>query len=389
MSTKQCLLRWGKINSSFIYFTRDKTPHCGILASPVKKTEYPEDDSRAEPLASAQIQLRTAETKPPASEPASSADALSGTRNLAWAVISFLVAAIALWLGMKINRAAVAQSLFASLGAFGVLWLLYNFRLLRQRNGILLAVALVVLLGTAIPFVVAGLSKLDHLADERLATKEAGAADMPAPTLTIPTEKTAPPAPPTPDLPKEKPAPEKLAKEKPALPAEDGIVREFMAPPPDPKAGKLIRIKQDCIVTIDGRKWSLKAGQVYQFKGLEDGIVTFRAGDQEVSIEADYVTFTGQSKETPEKITQMAAAEAARRYPALGNKDSKENVLLVSRKKELEQEPSMKEIFFKDPKWPLVLAEQLAEQEGWKRADLPEETTPPTEAAPKAADEKL
>ena len=162
-----------------------------------------------------------------------------------------------------------------------------------------------------------------------------------------------------------------------------------MAPPPDPKAGKIIRIKQDCIVTIDGRKWRLKAGQVYQFKGLEDGIVTFRAGDQEVSIEADYVTFTGQSKETPEKITQMAAAEAARRYPALGNKDSKENALLVSRKKELEQEPSMKEIFFKDPKWPLVLAEQLAEQEGWKRADLPEETTPPTESGPKAADEKL
>lgn len=394
MSTKQCLLRWGKINSSFIYFTRDKTPGFGIVPSPVKKTEYPEDDSRIEPLASAQIQLRTAETKPPAPEPASSADALSGTRNLAWAVISFLIAAIALWLGLKVNRAAVAQSLFASLGAFGVLWLLYNFRLLRQRNGILLAVALVVLLGTAIPFVVAGLSKLDHLADERLAAKDPDAPEMPAPTLTIPTEKTAPPAPPTPDLPKEKPAPEKLAqekaaKEKPTQPADDGIVREFMAPPPDPKAGKLIRIKQDCIVTIDGRKWRLKAGQVYQFKGLEDGIVTFSAGDQDVSIEADYVTFTGQSKETPEKITQMAATEAARRYPALGNKDSKENALLIARKKELEQEPAMKEIFFKDPKWPLILAEQLAEQEGWKRADLPEETTPPTEAVPKAADEKL
>ena len=342
----------------------------------MKKTEYPEDDSRTVPFASAENEPRT-------DEPSSSADSLSGTRNLAWAVISLLVALIALWLGLKVNRAAVAQSLFASLGAFGVLWLLYNFRLLRQRNGILLAVALVVLLGSAIPFIVAGLGKLDHLADERLATKEADAPEPSAPALTIPTAKNAPPAPPTPDLPKEK-----LASEKSAPPADDGIVREFVAPPPDPKAGKLIRIKQDCLVTIEGRKWRLKAGQVYQFKGLEDGIVTFRAGDQDVSIEADYVTFTGQSKETPEKITQMAAAEAARRYPALLDRNSPENALLVSRKKEMEQEPAMKEIFFKDPKWPLVLAEQLAAQEGWKRADAPAETTPPTDAELKATEEK-
>ena len=298
-------------------------------------------------------------------------------------MISLLIAAIALWLGLKVNRAAVAQSLFASLGAFGVLWLLYNFRLLRQRNGLFLAVALVVLLGSAIPFIVAGLGKLDHLADERLAPKEADAPEPSAPVLTIPTAKTAPPAPPTPDLPKEK-----LVQEKPALPADDGVVREFMAPPPDPKAGKLIRIKQDCLVTIEGRKWRLKAGQVYQFKAIEDGIVTFRAGDQDVSIEAEYVTFTGQSKETPEKITQMAAAEAARRYPALLDKESKENALLVARKNEMEQEPAMKEIFFKDPKWPLVLAEQLAAQEGWKRADTADESIPPTETEPKASDGK-
>lgn len=383
MSTKHCLSGRGKINSSFIYFTRDKTPRCGILRSPVKKTEYPEDDSRTVPFAPAENEPRAAEPKPHEAGPAADADVLSGPRNLAWAVISLLLAVIALWLGLKLNRAAVAQSLFASLGAFGVLWLLYNFRLLRQRNGILLAVALVVLLGTVIPFVVAGLGKLDRIADESLATKEADAPEAAAPTLTIPTTKDAPPAPPTPDLPKEKPAQEKLVlekpvQEKPAPPADDGIVREFMAPAPDPQAGKLIRIKQDCLVTIEGRKWRLKAGQIYQFKAIEDGIVTFRAGDQEVSIAAEYVTFTGQSKETPEKITQMAAAEAARRYPALLDKNSPENVLLIARKKEMESEPAMKEIFFKDPKWPLVLAEQLAAQEGWKRADVSTEPTPPT-----------
>ena len=396
VSTKQCLLRWGKINSSFINFTRDKPPHCGILRSPVKKTEYPEDDSRTVPFAPAENEIHTAEPTTRQAGPSLDADSLRGTRNLAWAVVSLLLALIGLWLGLKVNRAAVAQSLFASLGAFGVLWLFYNYRLLRQRNGLFLAVALVVLLGTTIPFVVAGLGKLDHLANEQLAPKETGAPEMSAPTLTVPTEKTAPPAPPTPDLPKEKPEPQKLAQETvvkektvPPQPIDDGIPHEFIAPPPDPTAGKIIRIKQDCLVTIDGRKWRLKAGQEYQFKGLEDGVVTFRAGDQEVSIEADYVTFTGQSKETPERITQMAAEEATRRYPALLDKESKENALLVARKKELEQDAAMKEIFFKDPKWPLVLAEQLAAQEGWKRADLPEEKTSPTEAEPKAADENL
>ncbi len=354
----------------------------------MKKTEYPEDDSRAEPFASTQIELRTAEAKSHMAESAPGADALSGTRNLAWAVICFLIAAIALWLGLKVNRAAVAQSLFASLSAFGVLWLLYNFRLLRQRNGILLAIALVVLLGAAIPFVVAGLSRLDHLADERLAPKVDDAPEIVTPVLSIPTAKNAPPAPQAPEFPVDKPAPEKSVPEKPAPPVDDGIVREFMAPAPDLKSGKLIRIKQDCLVTIEGRKWRLKAGQIYQFKGLEDGVVTFRAGDQDVSIASDYVTFTGQSKETPEKITQMAAAEAGRRYPALLDKESKENELLLARKKELEQEPAMKEIFFKDPKWPLVLAEQLAAQEGWKRADLPAETTPPSESESKGNEEK-
>ena len=102
-----------------------------------------------------------------------------------------------------------------------------------------------------------------------------------------------------------------------------------------------------------------------------------------MSIEAAYVTFTGQSKETPEKITQMAAAEAARRYPALGDKNSPENALLIPRKKELEQDREMKEIFFKDHKWPLVLAEQLAEQEHWKRADIPDDATAPVAVEPK------
>ena len=227
----------------------------------MKQTEYPEDDSRTVPFASVENESRAAETK--VTEPSSGTDSLSGTRNLAWGVISLLLAAIGLWLGLKHNRAAVAQSLIASLGAFGVLWLLYNFRLLRQRNGLFLAVALVALLGTAVPFIVAGLHKLDHLADERLVAKTEDAPEPSAPVLPIPTSKNVPPAPQAPELPAQE-----QPKEKPAPQADDGVVREFIAPEPDPKAGKLIRIKQDSLVNIQGRKWRLKAGQIYQFKGM-------------------------------------------------------------------------------------------------------------------------
>ena len=158
-------------------------------------------------------------------------------------------------------------------------------------------------------------------------------------------------------------------------------MREFVALPLDEKAGKLIRIKEDCIVKIEGRKWRLKSGQIYKFKSLDDGQVTFIAGDQEVTIAMDFVAFTGASQETQAGITQMATFEAAQRYPALADKDSPENELFRMRVIELKNDPEMKEFFFKDPKWPLVLADQLAEDKGWRRADATD-TTPDAASEP-------
>jgi hypothetical protein len=154
-------------------------------------------------------------------------------------------------------------------------------------------------------------------------------------------------------------------------------------PEPPAGSGKLIRVKEDVKVDLDGRPTVIRAGTVAPFKELSDGQVTFIAGDHEISISMELVTFTGASKERPEDITKLAQDEVMRRYPKLADADSRENTLFVTRVSELRLDKEMKEVFFQDPKWPLVLAEQLAQQEHWVRADLP-----PDEAAAAAGTEK-
>ena len=306
-----------------------------------------------------------------------------GPRNLTLGIICFALAIIAYWLGRYYAPHTATIALLTSLGSCGVLWLLQNLRVLRQRHGALLGFGLVALLGAGIPFVEGGFRHLDGLARERLSEGPSVETNTAPPA--VPTLATAPPAPVAP----------LLEKTVPPLPVEDDIVREFIAPPLDEKAGKLIRIKEDCIVKIDGRKWRLKRGQIYKFKSLDDGQVTFTAGDEEVTISFDFVAFTGASQETPEKLAQMekadaesrfpmlmkmAQAEAMARYPALAEKDSPENALFLMRVTELKNDPELKVFFFKNPKWPLTLANQLAEENKWKRADAPEADTAPEPA---------
>ena len=81
-------------------------------------------------------------------------------------------------------------------------------------------------------------------------------------------------------------------------------------------------------------------------------------------------------REPDADVTARAQEEAMRRYPAIGVKDSDENQLYLTRVADLKSEmPDL----MKDPHWPLLIAEQLAAQEGWKRADQPaDDTAPPT-----------
>ncbi len=74
------------------------------------------------------------------------------------------------------------------------------------------------------------------------------------------------------------------------------------------------------------------------------------------------------SREDPQTATRLAQKEMQRRYPALDDPSSKEAALYREAYNELGRLRKFE--FFKDPAWPLKIAEMLAAREGWKRADL-------------------
>jgi hypothetical protein len=82
------------------------------------------------------------------------------------------------------------------------------------------------------------------------------------------------------------------------------------------------------------------------------------------------------SSEDPQIATRMAQKEVLRRYPALEDASSKEAGLYREAYNELAR--LRKFDFFKDPTWPLKIAEMLATREGWKRADAAAPTSVPT-----------
>ncbi len=89
------------------------------------------------------------------------------------------------------------------------------------------------------------------------------------------------------------------------------------------------------------------------------------------------------SREDPQTATRMAQKEMQRRYPALEDPSSTEATLYREAYNELGR--LRKYEFFKDPVWPLKIAEMLASREGWKRADL----TPATPAGSPQAEERV
>lgn len=380
----------------------------------MKPTQYPEEDSRTAPLETRPVE--PADTRPRGEnlryvEIPANPDEAKAQRNLACGIVCTLLAAVAVWIGLKLDRGTALLCLFSSLGAFGIAWLFANMRVLRQRFGQFFGLAIAALLGAVMPFVGAGLSSLDKMADQKIAGRdgrsdETGPRTVPPP---VPTAANAPAAPTAPELspddlqatPAVVPPPvaakgvaenAKAAPARPKLPPDDGIVRDFIAPAPDMKSGKIITIQEDCVVEIEGRKWRLKAGQMYKFKNLEDGVVTFFAGDQEVAIASDFVKFTGNSLEDRARIQQLAWAEAVARYPALRDENSKERRMFDKKKFDINDEPDGK-VFFEDPRWPVMLADRLAAENQWgtgtepaategAATDSPEAPAPSAPAAP-------
>jgi hypothetical protein len=84
------------------------------------------------------------------------------------------------------------------------------------------------------------------------------------------------------------------------------------------------------------------------------------------------------SREDPQTATRMAQKEMQRRYPALEDPSSKQATLYREAYNELGRLRKFE--FFKDPVWPLKIAEMLAAREGWKRADLAAAPASPTGA---------
>lgn len=71
-----------------------------------------------------------------------------------------------------------------------------------------------------------------------------------------------------------------------------------------------------------------------------------------------------------ERITRLSKDEALKRYPALATPGTPEHGRYLDAYNEFARLRKFE--FFKDPKWPLNLAELVALKEGWKRADQSE-----------------
>ncbi len=336
-------------------------------------SEYPENDSRTAPFQGKSTESTT--HRPPENKtryvdvPASPERAV-GPRNLAWGVIFLVIAFCAYWFALIFSGHNATRSVIASIGTFGLIWLFYSLRVLRQRHGIFLALSAILLFGAAMPLVERAFTGLDRLAREKLADEPPAAKMDVAPPAPM-TARNAPPAPVAPELP---PAPEVPAITA-AEPPDDGTVRELLVPPPPATAKKVIEITEDVQTKIGGRRYTVKKGDLFEFVSIKDGMTTFKAGKDLATVSSDVAKF----RVSQEELYILAQKEAMRRYPVLSDKFSEENLKFVEASKELRETlPD----FFKASDWPLRLAEQLAATHGWKSVDEAAEAEKPAESAP-------
>jgi hypothetical protein len=90
--------------------------------------------------------------------------------------------------------------------------------------------------------------------------------------------------------------------------------------------------------------------------------------DKAASIHDSQAEDTIRPEENPaERITRLSKDEALKRYPALATPGTPEHSRYLDAYNEFARLRKFE--FFKDPKWPLNLAELVALKEGWKRTD--------------------
>ncbi len=305
--------------------------------------------------------------KPPRTESAPGAEGLpADVKNLAVAAGLLSGAFVIFWMGSYLANHVALRAIIASFGTFALVWVLYRLRIFQRPHGGLIAAGAVALFAAALPFAERAFKTLDHVAKTGLGDGSAKPERELSVQLPVPTRETAPP-PPVAGTP--------FATGAPQPPPEDEVVRDLIAPEPDPAAKNIITVIRASQMTINGKKYRIREGSRFAYTKFADGIVTFQASGQDATIDSSDVKFTGVSRETPKEITQLAQFEAMRRYPALADKDSDENHLYISRVTDLKN--VMPELL-NDPLWPLIIADKLAQDQGWKRADqTPEDPEPP------------
>ncbi len=325
-------------------------------------------ETPSEPLPKQNNELRPAR---PAGSGLSSLDVelphrreLPGRRNLQLGILSLIAAAGLIVVGIFFMGSRALVPVATALATLTLLWLLARGRLLRQRNGIFLALGLVCLMGATVALFERAYVVGAEMARARVAQSRQRAQNkIPPPTLDA----------------------------KPAL-----LSAEMGVPPVDTASVRAVRVLKDSTVAVDQKAYLVKAGEVFPYHSQQGGEVVFSINDMLLSLPTDAVEIFGgrasapvpvtnvakPEPETVAQVTRRAQIEVMRRFPALGVKDSPENEMFVEMYRELRNSGNS---LLKDPEWPLHIAETLAEREGWRlKKELPpvEETQQKSDPAP-------
>ncbi|MGB8169869.1 MAG: hypothetical protein WCF18_20370 [Chthoniobacteraceae bacterium] len=303
-----------------------------------------------------------------------------GPRNLAWGVVTLILALGLIGVSMFLVGPKVLLSLAICLLTFTALFVLARMHIFRQRNGGFLALGIVCLFGAAMPLIELAYGALDAFVKSR------------------PIAVIAPVVP-------QAGSPLSAANETAPL----SMTEAFALTPPDAKAGPRVRVVKDARVSVEGKTYLAKSGDIFAFAGRNGREVNIAARDLLITLPAEAVEITDEkpasstktlagsepaakpahaaeepvANETPAEMTARAQREVIRRYPALGVRGSMENQAFINLFGELRDNGG--DDFFKNPEWPIELAELLAKREHWQRgappatvgpASGPEEETP-------------
>ena len=365
-------------------FPGAKRAACGILP-PVPN---PDPSEIPRPLFSRRPEIAPAPAEPPAERTESFHPQYvrlhtlrehgHGPRNLAWGVVTLLLALVLVSVALFLVGPRVLLSLAVCLLTFTALFVLARMHVFRQRNGGFLALGIVCLFGAAMPLIEVAYGALDTFLKSRPIAVVAASVQPSVGAVAAP------------------------ASESPLLLLTDA----FALTPPDPKAGPRVKVTKDARVTIEGKTYAVKSGDLFAFASRNGRDVTIAARDLLVVLPAEAVEVIDEkappakpaaaaepaariasngeeipaANETPTETTARSQREVIRRYPALGVKGSLENQAFINLYKELRDNGG--DDFFTNPEWPIELAELLAKREHWQRG------APPVRVGPAAVPEE-